>query len=420
MGSEAATTTTVNPQMLPQSSEPSGGLMKTATLTRDEGLPGCKAQRRFATCIEFLMPISLLPFLLFNQEGVSVYCLLLTLAGLLGYLLPPPIAAMLPVAILPLSDVCGADQLAAEYLGVSDETTVFFRLCLYALQRYALRMQVLFLYLQTLVLALSTVLPSAVIVPFSRVFVERFVTTIHNETICSDQQRSSIVFCPSLRARAGSLHLLRNRSGSTGDFVRRGRSVVGVSDTTAASYGPPISSDGSAGGVAMKRRGSLPLRPRREFTCDAGQLPDGRGHASVRIPQAELLQRNFGKAPLKTKWPGALSSPSKKTRAKGAAKRKLSPDAPSPLQEYELSLKALKAFSDTEVLTAKVVYQLDPRVHQEDLRKAKTKPNSKGGSKPAFDPAPSADHEWKPVPQQNTKPQCQPEPKGQVKVEPPK
>ncbi|KAH9376740.1 hypothetical protein HPB48_010964 [Haemaphysalis longicornis] len=124
------------------------------------------------------------------------------------------------------------------------------------------------------------------------------------------------------------------------------------------------------------------------------------------------------KWPHKTKWPGAVSLPSKKTRAKSAAKRKLSQDAPSTLREYELSLRALKAFSDTEVLTAKDVYQLDPRIRQQDRRKGKTKPNSKAGSKPASDPAPSADHECKPVPQQNAKPQSQPEPEGEVKVEP--
>ncbi|XP_077534340.1 uncharacterized protein LOC144146251 [Haemaphysalis longicornis] len=575
MGSEDATTTPVIPQVLQQSSKPSGGLIKnTVSLTQDAGLPG-KPQRRFATCIEFLMPICLLPFLFGNKEGISVYCALLTLAGLLGYLLPPPIAAMLPVAILPLSDVYGADQLAAEYLGhpvlvaslvfiiaiVADDTTVFFRLCLYALQRHALRMQVLFLYLQTLVLALSTVLPSAVIVTFSRFFIERFVTTVNNETICSYQQRSSIVFCPSIRARTDSLstfHSLRNRAGSTGDTSRRGRSVSVVSDTTAASNGP-ISSDGSAGSEAVKRPRSLPVWLRRESLAPLGNYPvcspypvpapksrktsfapidfspsdsdpphvpvrrirsmsalakplppilksklppspsatppptphppstlpletsrrgtfpmpgvlsllsspenDDSAAAAVGTtsppapspspglsgsfsspPEQEMFASHVTdglqtgevtpmcasrklsscsaipeKWPHKTKWPGAVSLPSKKTRERGAGKRKLSPDAPSPLREYELSLRALKAFSDTEVLTAKDVHHLDPRIRQQDRRKGKTKPNSKGGSKPASDPVPPADHECKPAPHQNAEPQSQPEPKGEVKLEP--
>ncbi|XP_077534315.1 uncharacterized protein LOC144146225 [Haemaphysalis longicornis] len=215
-------------------------------------MPGRK-RRRFTECIELLTPICLLPFLFVNKEGVGIYCIVLTLAGLVGLLLPPPIAAMLPFTILPLGDVYGADELAAEYLElrilvaclmfaiaiVADETRVFYRFCLFTLERYALRMQPLFLYLQLLVLLLSTVLPSTLIVILSSVVIERFVSTVHKEVAGTDQRDGTI------SARLENLQYFydekRKRGGphptgvDTRDLFRKAKSVSAISDSVPAS-----------------------------------------------------------------------------------------------------------------------------------------------------------------------------------------
>ncbi|KAH7960887.1 hypothetical protein HPB49_024208 [Dermacentor silvarum] len=194
-------TTSTSPQTMPPSSE---GCIP-GEVAKSSPTPEAELQRKrrsFQECLEFLMPVYLLPFVFIDKEGICIYCILLTVVGLMGRLLPPAVAAMLPIAILPLGGVFDADHLAAQYLGPSvltasilfavafsgDETTVFFRLCLYVIQRCALRMQPLFLYLQLLVLTLSLLLPSTIIVVFSTVFIDRFVTTVHDEIVGGDQR----------------------------------------------------------------------------------------------------------------------------------------------------------------------------------------------------------------------------------------
>ncbi|KAH6934023.1 hypothetical protein HPB50_019490 [Hyalomma asiaticum] len=217
-----------------------------------------RKERSFQECLEFLMPVYLLPFIFGDRAGTSIYCTLLTLAGLMGRLLPATVAAMVPIVVLPLGGVSSADKLAAEYLGphvleafllfaiaiLGDETTVFFRLCLYALQRYALRMQPLFLYLQFLVFALSLLLPSNLIVIFSTVFIDRFVTTVHNEIVGNADQRSSVRIQTSSALNyfdeARRPRWIRRSSVPT--FNRRARSVSVVSDTTVASEASAASS----------------------------------------------------------------------------------------------------------------------------------------------------------------------------------
>ncbi|KAH9376659.1 hypothetical protein HPB48_005870 [Haemaphysalis longicornis] len=238
---------------------------KVVTITLDAEMPGRK-RRRFTECIELLTPICLLPFLFVNkraafeqddgaaQEGVGIYCIVLTLAGLVGLLLPPPIAAMLPFTILPLGDVYGADELAAEYLElrilvaclmfaiaiVADETRVFYRFCLFTLERYALRMQPLFLYLQLLVLLLSTVLPSTLIVILSSVVIERFVSTVHKEVAGTDQRRRKRS-APALKSLQYFYDEKRKRGGphptgvDTRDLFRKAKSVSAISDSVPAS-----------------------------------------------------------------------------------------------------------------------------------------------------------------------------------------
>ncbi|KAH8039443.1 hypothetical protein HPB51_007321 [Rhipicephalus microplus] len=234
---------------------------KRNSITKERNMQ--RKERSFQECLEFLMPVYLLPFVLGDRAGTSVYCVLLTMAGLMGRLLPTAIAAMLPIVILPLGGISSVDKLAAEYLGphvltafllfaiviVGDETTIFFRLCLYALERYALRLQPLFLCMQFLVFALSLLLPSNLIVVFSTVFVDRFFSTVHNEIVGNADQRSSVriqtssmlnYFDEGRRPRWG-------RHSSITAFGRRARSVSMVSDTT-------VASEASAGSLIRQYR----------------------------------------------------------------------------------------------------------------------------------------------------------------------
>ncbi|XP_077534331.1 uncharacterized protein LOC144146242 [Haemaphysalis longicornis] len=261
-------------------------LSKKSRTTTTLMLAEVETQRRSGSvteCLEFLMPVYLLPFVFGGkrqqegdlasrsvsspppalQDGICIYCTVLTLSALMWRLLPPPIAAVLPLVILPLGEVYGADQLAAQYCGpsvltasllfavaiVGDETTVFLRLCLHALRRHSLRMQPLFLKLQLLVLVLSLLLPSTLLVVFSTVLVERFVATVHNELLGSnDHQRS--------RARRGSSVSITyseeaarrrrmSRKASVAELMRRARSVSVVSDAT-------LPSEASAGSSIVK------------------------------------------------------------------------------------------------------------------------------------------------------------------------
>ncbi|XP_065298837.1 uncharacterized protein [Dermacentor albipictus] len=186
----------------------------------------------------------------------------------MGRLLPPAVAAMLPIAILPLGDVYDADDLAAEYLGpgvltasvlfavafLGDETTVFFRLCLHVIQRCALRMQPLFLYLQLLVLTLSLLLPSTLIAIFSTVFIDRFITTVHNEIVGGDQR--SVVRIQTASSSPNYVEEVRRPLGRRGSRVakpeRRARSVSVVSE---------VASEASGNSSSTKQSGRRVLPP---------------------------------------------------------------------------------------------------------------------------------------------------------------
>ncbi|CAN7974688.1 unnamed protein product, partial [Ixodes persulcatus] len=74
---------------------------------------------------------------------------------------------------------------------VSDETTVFQRLCLRAIGQHSLRMQPLFFLLQLSALMLSTLVPSSIIVIFYTVVIERFVATVEEECLGVYQRRPS-------------------------------------------------------------------------------------------------------------------------------------------------------------------------------------------------------------------------------------
>ncbi|XP_075539776.1 uncharacterized protein LOC142574618 [Dermacentor variabilis] len=246
------TTTGAVAQTLPASSEPyiPGEGAKRSSITQDVDLQ--RKERSFEECLELLLPVYLLPFIFGDKEGTCIYCVLLTVLCLTGRLLPPAVAAMLPIVILSVGGIYSAERLAAEYMGprvltasllfaiafLGDETTVFLRLSLHALRRYALRMQPLFLYMHLLVFALGLLLPSALVVVFSTVFIDRFVTTVHNE-ITADQ-RSSVV---RIQTASSSLNYLDEgrrprwaglgRRGSAAG--RRPRSVSVVSEMTLAS-----------------------------------------------------------------------------------------------------------------------------------------------------------------------------------------
>ncbi|XP_077548372.1 uncharacterized protein LOC144161609 [Haemaphysalis longicornis] len=254
------------PQGTAQSSDTQGDLSKKSRTTTTLMFAEAEAQRQsgsVAECLEFLMPVYLLPFVFGGKDGTCIYCVLLTLSGLMWRLLPPPIAAVLPLVILPLGEVYDADQLAAEYCGpsvltasllfavaiVGDETTVFLRLCLHALRRHSLRMQPLFLQLQLLVLVLSLLLPSTLLVVFSTVLVERFVATVHSELLGgNDMQRSRARTASSASItyfeEAGRRRRM-SRKASTAELMRRARSVSVVSDAT-------LPSEASAGSSVVK------------------------------------------------------------------------------------------------------------------------------------------------------------------------
>ncbi|XP_049270646.1 uncharacterized protein LOC119390195 [Rhipicephalus sanguineus] len=217
------TTTGAKPASMPPSSERymPADTSKRNSITQERDLQ--RKERSFQECLAFLMPVYLLPFVIGDRPHVLMAFLLFAIA-ILG-----------------------------------DETTVFFRLCLYALQRYALRMQPLFLYLQFLVFALSLLLPSNLIVVFSTVFIDRFVTTVHNEIVGSTDQRSSVriqtsstlnYFDEGRRPRWG-------RRSSITALGRRARSVSMVSDTTAAS-------EASAGSSVIRQYRMHPASPTLE------------------------------------------------------------------------------------------------------------------------------------------------------------
>ncbi|KAH6932471.1 hypothetical protein HPB50_006262 [Hyalomma asiaticum] len=212
---------------------------KTSSRTQDAD--SRRRERKFTKLLEFLMPLYLLPFVFGNTEGVGIYCVLLTLACLTGGLLPPAVAAMVPLVILPLAGILTPDQVAAEFLGprvlaawllfaiviVGDETTVFARACLYALQRFALRMQPLFLSLQLVVLALSLFLPSSFIVVLCTVFIERFVAIVQREIFTVDQR--SGLRAPTNSSTQNFIEDIRRqrwqRRMATGGSARKARSV---------------------------------------------------------------------------------------------------------------------------------------------------------------------------------------------------
>lgn len=74
---------------------------------------------------------------------------------------------------------------------IGDETTVFLRFCLNTLDRYSLRSQPLFLFVQLSTLALSVLLPSAVTVVFWTFLIDRFVAAVEGECLDMDQRYST-------------------------------------------------------------------------------------------------------------------------------------------------------------------------------------------------------------------------------------
>ncbi|KAH7960172.1 hypothetical protein HPB49_017556 [Dermacentor silvarum] len=240
------------PQSQPQSSEHYfGAELAKKTSSRTQDGESRSRERRFTALLEFLMPVYLLPFVFGNAEGVGIYCVLLTLVFLTGRLLPPAVAAMLPLVILPLAGIFAVDQVAAEFLGprvlaawllfaiaiVGDETTLFARACLYALQQFALRMQPLFLSLQLVVLALSLFLPSSFIVVFGTVLIERFFAVVQREIITADQR--SGLRAPTSSSTENFIKDVRRqrrlRRVAAGGNTRRARRVSMASDMTMAS-----------------------------------------------------------------------------------------------------------------------------------------------------------------------------------------
>ncbi|XP_065309174.1 uncharacterized protein [Dermacentor albipictus] len=247
------------PQTTLQSSERYyGGELAKKTSSRTQDAQSQRRERRFTELLQFLMPVYLLPFVFGNAEGVGIYCVLMTLVWLTGSLLPPAVAAFLPLVILPMAGIYAADQLAAEFIGprvlaawmmfaiaiVGDETSVFARACLHALQRFALRTQPLFLSLQLVVLALSLFLPSSLIVVFGTVLIERFFAIVQRELVTVDQRSglraltssSTQNFMQDVRRQR------RQRRVAAGGNYRRARSVSMASDTTMASEGSRSSS----------------------------------------------------------------------------------------------------------------------------------------------------------------------------------
>ncbi|XP_065305202.1 uncharacterized protein [Dermacentor albipictus] len=271
-------TTSTTPQTVPPSSE---GCIPGETTKKSLTAPEAELQRNersFQPCLEFLMPVYLLPFVFSDKEGTCIYCILLTVVGLTGGLLPPAVAAVLPIAILPLGDVYDTDGLAAQYFGphvltasvlfalafLGDETTVFFRLCLHVIQRCALRLRPLLLYLQLLVLVLSLLLPSTIIVIFSHVFIDRFVTTVHDEIVGGDQR--SVVRIQT--ASSNYSDEARGRRWRRGSRVtkpeRRARSVSMVSEAA---------SEASGNSSSVKQSGMRMLPPTPTHGRDEKKTP---------------------------------------------------------------------------------------------------------------------------------------------------
>ncbi|KAH9376643.1 hypothetical protein HPB48_005854 [Haemaphysalis longicornis] len=126
---------------------------------------------------------------------------------------------------------------------VGDETTLFWRMCLHALQRCALHMQPLFLFVQLTVLVFSLFLPSSFIAVFGIVLIERFVVTTGKEIIGADQ-RSGIRAPPTTSSQNMIENLQRPRWPQIAAKVveRRARSVSVASDATMVSAGSGCSS----------------------------------------------------------------------------------------------------------------------------------------------------------------------------------
>ncbi|KAK8768890.1 hypothetical protein V5799_014647 [Amblyomma americanum] len=229
-----------------------------------------RKERSFQECIEFLMPAYLLPFLFGNKPCVLSAYLLFALAI------------------------------------IGDETTIFFRLCLYALKQYALRMQPLFVGMHSIVLGLSLILPSTLVVIFSTVFIDRFVTTVSNEILGTDQrngvrlQTSSNYFDGGQRPRYG-------RKSSVSTFARRVRSVS-VSDSGT------LASEASGSSLVARPHRRQPsfstfegqgaprgqLRTSQQFqsnsTSDAYQLMPLVGRSGASKEDTKLEARRPGKA----------------------------------------------------------------------------------------------------------------------------
>ncbi|KAH8039289.1 hypothetical protein HPB51_005535 [Rhipicephalus microplus] len=235
-----------------QSSDPSfGAKLANKTFSRTLETESHNRDRKFTQLLVFLTPVYLLPFVFGSKEGVSIYCVLVTLVCLTGGLLPPVVAAILPLVILPVAGILPADQLAAEFLGprvlaawllfaiaiACDETTVVARACLYALRQFALRVQPLFLSLQLLVLALSLFLPSWFVVVLGTVFIERFVAVVQREIVAFDQKSGLRV--PTSISTQNFLEDIRRQRGqdrvATGGGSRKARRVSLITDTDMAS-----------------------------------------------------------------------------------------------------------------------------------------------------------------------------------------
>ncbi|KAL1417223.1 hypothetical protein MTO96_027101 [Rhipicephalus appendiculatus] len=264
------TTTGANPASMPPSSERyiPADTSKRNSITQERDMQ--RKERSFQECLEFLMPVYLLPFVLGDKAGTIIYCVLLTMAGLMGRLLPATVAAMLPIVILPLGDISSADKLAAQYLGPHVLTAFL----LFAIAILGDETTVLLPALSVRLAAL--LLPSNLIVVFSTVFIDRFVTTVHNEVVGNTDQRSSVRiqtsstlngFDEGKRPRWG-------RHSSITAFGRRTRSVSVVSDTT-------VASEASAGSSIIRQYRLHPASPTLEAPDTTPS--DWKGTAPCRI-----------------------------------------------------------------------------------------------------------------------------------------
>lgn len=155
----------------------------------------------------------------------------------------------------------------------ADEARVFLRFCLFTLERNSLRIQPQFLYLQLLVLGLSTVVPSTLIVIFSSVFIERFVSTVHKEIACADQRSGCRLrpetlpyFYEEKRKRGGPY-----RTGDTTDLSKKAKSVSVISDAVPA-FENRINSDPFAGSSLVRRYRMHPSWRTGESAASSGQV----------------------------------------------------------------------------------------------------------------------------------------------------